>query len=183
MAARDVVEAAVVVVADRPTDLAFHEMHGVKVHSRVCVALDSFRPWNFYAVDKCCWLACLGCCWHGTSLWWYTTTVTGESKSKRVSHSFQRTYTRHTSKPRAVGLCLFSKIAIKTYENMSNIRIVALAGCGHRLGKFIEVLTIEMSDLNRFPFHFSVTITWAVVKHLVKDVTSSMHVGPWNIAK
>ena len=42
---------------------------------------------------------------------------------------------------------------------MSNIRIVALAGCGHRLGKVIEVLTIEMSDLNRFPFHFSVTIT------------------------
>ena len=119
-------------VMSSPTDLAFHEMHGVKVHSRVCVALDSFRPWNFYAVDKCCWLAsllALGCfCWHG-SLWWYTTTtVTGESKSKRVSHSFQRTYTRHTSKPRAVEL--FSKIAIKlTRIFLSNNRIVALAGC------------------------------------------------------
>lgn len=42
---------------------------------------------------------------------------------------------------------------------MSNIRIVAMAECGHWLGKFIEVLTIETSDLNRFHFHFNVTIT------------------------
>lgn len=42
---------------------------------------------------------------------------------------------------------------------MSNIRIVAMAGYSHWLGKFIEVLTIETSDLNRFPFHFNVTIT------------------------
>ena len=42
---------------------------------------------------------------------------------------------------------------------MSNIRIVAMAGCGHWLGKFIDALTIQMSDLNRFPFHFNVTIT------------------------